>query len=98
MKKLEKINEKKLIRQIADESGVTIISIEKVIKSFKDIVIDNIRNNKKVMLTGFGHFEPFMRYERKGINPNTYKKITIKETRIGKFRSGYKMRRLLKKD
>ena len=95
---MNKLKEDQLIREVSQYSGKPMIIVKKIISVLKETIIDNLRNGNKVQLTGFGIFEPFIRHERFGVNPNDPgKKIKIKEVRIAKFRTGYKMKRYLKK-
>lgn len=95
---MNKIKENNLIRQIATDSGQTIQITNKIIQTFKDVVIDNLRNNCQVNLIGFGSFEPFIRHKRNGVDlANAFQPIVLPEIRIAKFRTGYRMKRLLKK-
>jgi nucleoid DNA-binding protein len=95
---MNKIKENDLVRQIATDTGLTIQTTNQVIQSLKDVIIDNLRNNCQVNLIGFGSFEPFIRHKRNGVDlSNGFQPITLPEIRIAKFRTGYRMKRLLKK-
>jgi nucleoid DNA-binding protein len=96
---MNKIKESDLIRQIATDTGLTIMATNQVIQSLKDVIIDNLRNNNQVNLIGFGSFEPFIRHKRNGVNlSNAFQPIVLPQIRIAKFRTGYRMKRMLKKD
>jgi nucleoid DNA-binding protein len=96
---MKKLKEGDLVRQISSESGITMITTKRVLNSLKDVIIDNLRNGNQVHLIGFGLFEPFIRHERKGVDlSRSFNPITLPKIRIAKFRTGYKMKRMLKKD
>ena len=95
---MKRIKENELIREVASNTGITIQIVDKVIQDLKETIIDNLRNNFQVHLIGFGFFEPFTRHKRYGINPRNIKeKMLLNEIRIAKFRTGYKMKRLMRK-
>jgi len=95
---MKRIKDNELIREIASYTGMTIKSVKIVVDSLKETIIDNLRNGNQIHLIGFGMFEPFIRHARNGINPtNPSQKMILKEVRIAKFRTGYKMKRYLKK-
>lgn len=94
----EELKEQDLIREVSDYAGYPITVTKKIVTSLKETIIDNLRNDKKVRLIGFGSFEPFIRHKRNGVNPNSPNKIIpIKEVRVAKFRTGYKLKRFMKK-
>ena len=93
---MDNIKEKDLVRQIANDTGLTIGLVEKVLESFKDVVIDNLSNGASTSLIGFGMFEPFTRTSRNGINPQNLETMKIPEVKVGKFRTGYRMKKALK--
>jgi nucleoid DNA-binding protein len=93
-----KIQEKDLVREIASYAGMTIGTTNRIIQVLKDVIIDNLRNGNAIHLIGFGSFEPFIRHKRKGVNlSDKFKMIDLPEIRIAKFRTGYKMKRMIKR-
>lgn len=97
----EKVREYDLIREIAEDSNLTIKQTEDFITAFKNVVIKNLKKEKPVYLIGFGKFEVFKRKERKGVNPWEAQKGNLviedrKAVRVPKFRSGYKLKRMVK--
>lgn len=52
------------------------------------IIANELRQGRKVQITGFGTFEARDRKARKGRNPQTGEEITIAATRYPAFRAG----------
>ena len=82
MKKVE------LINAIANEAGVTKKDASKTLDAILKSITTALQNNEKISLVGFGTFEVVDRPEKEGRNPKTGEPMTIKATRIPKFKPG----------
>ncbi len=82
------MNKTELIAAMAEESGLTKKDAEAALKSFVNVVSDELQKKGKVQLIGFGTFETSEREARKGRNPQTGKEIEIKATTLPKFKAG----------
>lgn len=51
-----------------------------------EIIAEVLKRGEKVKICGFGKFEPKIRQERQGINPQTMEKITIKQCVVPSFK------------
>jgi len=80
------MNKGELIVAVAKDLKVSKAQAEKSVNS----VLDTIKKNTKkgVQLIGFGSFTVSNRKSRKGRNPQTGATITIKASRVVKFRAG----------
>ena len=80
------MNKGELVESVAKDLKVSKAMAEKAVNS----IILNIKKNTKkgVQLIGFGSFTVAQRKARKGRNPQTGKPITIKASRVVKFRAG----------
>ena len=82
------MTKKELIRQIAKDMSVTLAEAELFVSTFQSILISEIRNDKPLMLQGFGTFWPWQQKERYGHNPHTNKPVLIKARTSVKFKPG----------
>jgi DNA-binding protein HU-beta len=77
-----------LIEKMAKDAAVSKASAGKALESFIDGVKKTLKKGNKVSLVGFGTFAVSKRKARKGRNPRTGEKITIKAAKVPKFTSG----------
>jgi DNA-binding protein HU-beta len=82
------MNKSELIEAIAHGSGVTKADASRVLDTFMTTVTDALRSGDQVVLPGFGSFSTGNRSARKGRNPQTGATITIKASRVAKFKAG----------
>ena len=82
------MNKSEIIDVISQDTGISKVDTEKVLKAFTDAVTDELRNGGKIQISGFGTFETSKRAEREGRNPQTGEKMTIKASVAPKFKAG----------
>lgn len=82
------MNKLELIDATASNSDLAKIDAKKVIEAFVDVVSENLKNNERIALVGFGSFSILDRKTRIGRNPQTGKEITIKAKKVVKFKPG----------
>ena len=79
------MNRKELVRNVANGTGETQITVAKVLEG----VLSNIQAagsaHEEVALKGFGSFKTNLRPARKGHNPSTGKSIDIAAKHVVKF-------------
>ena len=80
------MNKGELITAVAKDMKTSKAHAEKAVNS----VLETIKRNTKrgVQLIGFGSFSVGQRKARKGRNPQTGATITIRASRVVKFRAG----------
>jgi len=81
-----------LIAAVADKAGLTKADAERALSAFTDTVSGALADADKVTLVGFGTFQKVRRKARKGRNPQTGEKITIKAHNVVKFTPGKKLK------
>lgn len=69
-----------LINRVATETGVPRVVAARVLNRALDAIIDEVAAGRKVVLTGFGTFEPRQRRQRRGVDPRTAAEITVPAT------------------
>ncbi|MBU4360725.1 HU family DNA-binding protein [Candidatus Parcubacteria bacterium] len=91
------MNKLELISTIAEKSNVEKNDVEKVLNTFEQVVIENLKAGKDITLTGFGTWVAKFRSARKGVNPqNPTEKIDIPAVTVPKFRAGKTLKDALK--
>ena len=82
------MNKTELIAAIAEKAEISKKDSEKALKAFVDVVAEQLKNDDKVQLVGFGTFEVSKRAAREGRNPQTGKTMKIAACKAPKFKAG----------
>lgn len=82
------MNKTELIAAIAERAEITKKDSEKALKAFIDVVTEQLKNDDKVQLVGFGTFEVSKRAAREGRNPQTGQTMKIDACKAPKFKAG----------
>ena len=82
------MNKGRLIDAIASEIHVSKKTIDTVLSSAMEIIIDTVASGDRVTLVGFGMFESRQRKEREGRNPRTGDIMIIPPTIVPAFSAG----------
>lgn len=70
---------------------------EKMIDVLTDTIINELKNDRTVTISGFGTWIPKLRYARGGVNPQKpNERITIPAVKVAKFKTGYNLKQSLK--
>ncbi len=82
------MNKTEFISAVAEKSGLTKTDCKKAFDAITAVIAEAMKKDEKVALLGFGTFSVTERGERKGINPQTKKQITIPARKSVKFKPG----------
>lgn len=82
------MNKTELVTAMAKETGVSKKDVEAVLKAFIDVVSEELKNDGKIQLVGFGTFEVTHRAAREGRNPQTGEIMPIAASKAPKFKAG----------
>ena len=82
------MNKTEFVAAIADQAGLSKKDAEKALKSFVDVVSDELKKGEKIQLVGFGTFEVTERAAREGRNPLTGATMSIPASKAPKFKAG----------
>lgn len=82
------MNKKQLVKAMAELSGLTEKSTEKVLVAFEKVVERELAKGEEVALVGFGRFYMKEQAERVAINPQTKEKITVPAKKKAVFKFG----------
>ena len=79
------MNKTELVAAMAKDTNLSKKDVEAVLKSFIDVVTDELKKGEKIQLVGFGTFEVSTRAAR---NPQTGETMTIEASKSPKFKAG----------
>ncbi len=82
------MNKAELIDAIADKTGQTRADTTNALDALLETIETTVAKGDKVLLVGFGTFEPHHRAARPGRNPQTGEPIEIAEATLPKFTPG----------
>ena len=82
------MNKSELVNAMATETNLSKKDVELVLNSFVNTVSNELANNGKVQLVGFGTFEARKRAARTGLNPQTKEEIKIPACTVPAFKAG----------
>ena len=88
------MNKTELIAAIAEKAEISKKDSEKALKAFIDVVAEQLKNDDKVQLVGFGTFEVSKRAAREGRNPQTGQTMKIDACKAPKFKAGKALKEL----
>ena len=63
------MNKHQMVSAIAAKTGMTKVSIHKILTTLEEVAIETLKEGKKVQLTGFFSVKPVYRAARKGYDP-----------------------------
>ena len=82
------MNKTELVAAMAKDTNLSKKDVEAVLKSFIDVVTDELKKGEKIQLVGFGTFEVSTRAARAGRNPQSGKEMVIPASKAPKFKAG----------
>jgi len=82
------MNKSDLVAAIAEKAEMSKKDAEKALKAFEDVVTEELANNGKVQLVGFGTFDVAERAAREGRNPQTGMAMPIPASKAPRFKAG----------
>lgn len=75
-----------LIEQLANGNGFNKVRSRELVESVLDIITNTLASGENLKITGFGNFVVNEKNDRRGRNPQTGEKITIKARRVLTFK------------
>lgn len=82
------MNKSELISAVAQKSGLSKVDAKKALDGVLESIGEELKNDGRVVLVGFGTFSVTERSARKGINPRTKEPIDIPAKKVVKFKAG----------
>lgn len=90
------MNKAKLVESMAKATKMPKAACKEALEAFISSIGSALKQNKTVVLTGFGTFTVMKRKSRVGVNPATGKKMQIPAKKVPKFRPGKALKALVK--
>lgn len=90
------MNKAKIVESMAKMTKLPKSACKDALEAFITTVGNALKQNKAVVLTGFGSFVVMKRKSRVGVNPSTGKKMQIPAKKVPKFRAGKALKSLVK--
>ena len=90
------MNKRELGAKVADKLGLKRVTVEKVIDTALDLMMEALVSGDKVRLVGFGNFVVRTRAARVGRNPQTGAKISIPQSKAPAFVPGINLKKAIK--
>jgi DNA-binding protein HU-beta len=87
------VRKQDLIREVANEAGLSEAQATKAVNAFLDAIQDSLARNDEVAISGFGSFKVVERAGREGRNPRTGEPMTIAARRSPTFKPGTQLKR-----
>lgn len=91
------MNKSDLVAAIAEKAELSKKDAEKALTAFEDVVTEELMNNGKVQLVGFGTFDVSERAAREGRNPQTGAAMPISASKAPRFKAGKKLKDAINK-
>ena len=88
------MNKSELVSAVAQKSGLSKVDSKKALDATLEAIAQEVKNDGKVVLVGFGTFSVNERSARKGINPRTKEPIDIPAKKVVKFKAGSELSNL----
>ena len=82
------MNKSDLINAISEKAEISKTLSTKFLEALIETISDELKNDNKVQLVGFGSFEVKSRAARKGHNPQTNEEIRIPACKAPVFKAG----------
>ena len=82
------MNKEELVRTIAIKTAISQKEASEILSAMIEAIMEAVSSGEKVVIVGFGTFEPRERQERQGRNPQTGEPILIPATRVPAFSAG----------
>lgn len=77
-----------LVAQIATKNKISVRQAKTIVKSTFEAIKTSVKKGESVRVADFGTFNCVAKKSRKGFNPKTREKITIKAKKVAKFVPG----------
>lgn len=82
------MNKQEFIDQLAKKANLPKKDARAAVDTALDLIVQQVKTQGKVSLTGFGTFEAREQKATQRINPQTGKKMNVAAKRVPKFRPG----------
>jgi integration host factor subunit beta len=91
------ITKKELIDRIAEQTQAKRVSVKRIVQTFLDEIVGELRKDNRLEFRDFGVFETRTRAARVAQNPKTLERVEVPIKRTVKFKMGRLMKENLGK-
>lgn len=91
------MTKQEFIDQLAKKAKLSKKDAKAVVDGAVELIIDGVKKQKKVTLTGFGTFEARRQKATQRINPQTGRRMNVPAKTVPKFRPGKQFKEALSK-
>ena len=91
------MTKQEFIDKLAKKANLSKKDARNVVDSALDLIVEQVKKNNKVTLTGFGTFEARKQKATQRINPQTGRKMNVPAKNVPKFRPGKQFKESLAK-
>ncbi|NDO46623.1 HU family DNA-binding protein [Clostridium sp. MD294] len=92
------MNKSDLVAAMAEKAEMSKKDAEKALKAFEEVVTNELAQDGKVQLVGFGTFEVVERAAREGRNPKTGEPMPIPASKAPRFKAGKALKDAINKE
>lgn len=89
------MNKKELVASVAEKMNESNAQGKVAVNAIMAVIEETLAKGDKISLVGFGNFSVSERAERKGRNPKTGEKLTIKAKKVVKFKAGSRLEEIV---
>jgi len=82
------MTKQEFIDKLAKKADLSKKDARNVVDNALDLIVEQVKKNNKVTLTGFGTFEARKQKATQRINPQTGRKMNVPAKNVPKFRPG----------
>lgn len=82
------MNRRELVAQLAEKTDFSQKDVDRVLRSFCEIIVDTLKKGENIRLIGFGTFTTKRNTARTGKNPRTGEEIIIPASVTPMFKAG----------
>ncbi|OAV66082.1 DNA-binding protein [Bacteroidales bacterium Barb6] len=90
------MNKTEFVNAISDKSGLSKADAKKAVDAFIETVTEELKQDGKIALLGFGTFSVTEKAARQGVNPKTKEPISIPARKAVKFKVGSELNETIK--
>lgn len=90
------MNKEELVEFASKKAKLSKTDCLSFLNTITEVIGEVLKRGEHVRISGFGSFEPRIRNERKGINPQTLEKITINQKIVPYFKCSKKFKEEIK--
>ena len=90
------MNNKEFVASVSKKTGLSSSETAKYIETLVSVMVERLKENDQLNVSGFGVFEVKMRKERVSVNPKTGQRMLIPPKLVPAFRPSAKIKDKIK--